>query len=217
MKISEKFYLDAEQRIDAAFKKARQSHKMAVKKYEDAKNTMESTKNTSQAEEAKAAYYAARDAVYPSADKAWMEYDKTVRDIRAELVTALEDADTYRAKDIDQEAITLLNAGTMRTKDYVQMAKDYAENPAVLAILRQKAKAAADSMGADQADDRSTLYNLVNDAKTEGEQFLEAFDAINSTAHTFAGRTPDGDFMSPDRIYNPTSLDIWEKYIVVEE
>ena len=48
MKISEKFYLDAEQRIDAAFKKARQSHKMAVKKYEDAKNMMESTKNTSQ-------------------------------------------------------------------------------------------------------------------------------------------------------------------------
>ncbi len=208
-------YLEAIGALDAQFRRARRLHKEAVANVEAARDKAQEarrlpTYDTAQRlkrEQAELEYKQANEGLRPAVEKIWNDYATSVRAIRADLLERLNMADTYRAADVDQAALALLQSNVMRPKDFRQMAQDYSENPAILAILRQTAKKTADAMSDEtQYQERTELYAIAHDAKTSGEVLLQGFDGLDTMARMFSGGS-NGYF--PDPGYT-SSLDAWE-------
>ena len=207
-------YLEAIGALDAQFRHARRLHKEAAANVENAREKAQEarrlpTYDTAQRlkrEQAELDYKLANEALRPAVEKIWSDYGQSIRTIRAQLMERLNMADVYKAADVDQAALALLQSGIMRPRDFQQMAEDFSENPAILAILRQTAKKVADGMGEEQYQERAELYAIARDAKTDGETLLQSFDDLDTMARMFSGGS-NGYFPDPG---HTSSLDAWE-------
>lgn len=213
-KESKRAYQSAINGLDAAFRRARREHKEIARKYEAAKRAAEETSKLSdfdaadrlKKERAAFEYRQAVEGLRPSVVKVWDEYNSTVRSLRDSLAAALEAADLYRPGDIDANAVTLLQSGILRPGDYKAMAADFAENPTMLAMLREEARKAADAMTDEsQAETRAAFLSIANEAKSSGEQLLQGFDDLDHVAKMFSGQL-DGWSYGPEYT---DSLDGW--------
>ena len=95
------------------------------------------------------------------------------------------------------------------------MARDYGENAAVLALLRQSATKYAEGLtaidgGRGNAEEIYAVRRIVENAKTSGAEELQAFDNLLTCATTLAGRTTGG-FRQTMQLYQKTGLDRWEE------
>lgn len=162
---------------------------------------------------ARANYENAKKECFRTVTQAWDAFDVEAKRIRAELAAAVAEASTLNAKDVDANAIALLNSGLMTARDYAQMAKDYAENATVLSLMRESADKYAsrlhdDFQGVGHADEINAVRRVIETAKTSGEMELTAFDNLLEGARSLAGRTTGG-FREAARVYNKTALDSW--------
>lgn len=159
-------------------------------------------------------YDAAKKNCFRSVTGAWSDYDLKAKAIRAQLANAIADADTKKAADLDPNAVALLDSGLMSARDFEQMAKDYAENPTVLSLMRESADKYAsrlhdDFRGVGHADEINAVRRVIESAKTSGERELEAFDDLLTIVQSLSGRTTGG--FSGGRVYSKTALDAWEE------
>ena len=194
-------YNKAVTRLDAAMKTARKLHVEIVEKYETAKRNMLSTERNpdwdfsarARKEAAKAAFLDEKSGIRGRVEEVWATFDSTVRRVREELVGELDKADIRRASGIDAAAVTLLNSGTMRGKDFQQMATDFSENPAMLGLVRQAAQKAIEGLGEEQYQERHELLAVIENARTDAEKLFEqhsetVFGATGKRRLVFFGR-----------------------------
>ena len=222
MKNLSKAYNHATAELDALVRETRRIHHEAVDALEQAEaenskwnrpvNDLDYQAKAAQAA-ARANYEAAKKNCFRSVTGAWDDYDLKAKAIRAELVNAIADASVKKAAGIDQNAIALLGSGLMTGRDYEQMAKDYAENPTVLSLMRESAEKYADRLhddfrGVGHADEINAVRRVIESAKTSGERELESFDNLVTAARNLGGR-PVGGFREADRVYAKTALDSW--------
>lgn len=219
-----KAYSKATRELDALVKETRQTHHDQVEKYEAAAE--EASKWNRDVSEfdyqvkaaqanARANFNNVKSETFRVVSGAWDDFERKAAAIRAELAASVSEADTMRAADIDQGALALLGSGLMRAKDYAQMAKDYGENAAILALLRQSATKYADGLtaidgGRGNAEEIYAVRRIVENAKTSGAEELQAFDNLLTSATTLAGRTIGG-FRQTMQLYQKTGLDRWEE------
>ena len=216
MQKTELAYRGAVRKLDAAVKRARELHEVEIQKLDAAKKNLDSYPPSQDAMQAARRQIAqgeldqVKNGFRPAVYQIYQEYDTTVAAARRELVEAMNAADTYKAKDIDAGALALIQSHVMRPKDLAQMAEDFSENAAVLALVRQEAKRQWEASTApEEAATRAELMRIIENAQTTGERFLKGFDDLNQGAHTLSGRNNYGDFVSGDRLlFN--SLSAWE-------
>ena len=219
MEKSELAYRGAVRKLDAAVKRARELHKAEIQKLDSAKRNLDSYPPSRDAMQAARRQIAqgeldqVKSGFRHAVEQIYIDFDMTVAAARRELVKALGEADTYKAKDVDAGALALIQSHVMRPKDLAQMAEDFSENAAVLALVRQEAKRQWEAATApEEAATRVELARIIENAKTTGERFLKGFDDLNQGAHTLSGRNGYGDFTSSDRLLF-TSLDGWEALV----
>lgn len=161
---------------------------------------------------ARAVYEGKKKDCFRTVTGAWDSFDMQAKEIRAELAAAVADASTLNAKDVDANAVTLLNSGLMTAKDYQRMARDYAENSTVLSLLRASATKYCDGLRDDGGQGNATeivnTRHVIETAKTSGEMELTAFDNLLEGARSLAGRVPGG-FRETSRVFSKTALDSW--------
>lgn len=212
-------YNKAVTRLDTAMKTARKQHMELVGKFESSKRDMLATERypdwdfsaRAKKEAAKAAFLAEKSGIRGRVEKVWETFDSTVRRVREELVAELDKIDIRRAAGVDAAAVTLLNSGTMRGKDFQQMATDFSENPAMLGLVRQAAQKAIEGLGEEQYQERHELLAVIENARTDAEKLIASFDNLNSIAKQFSGRRENGDWYSSDAFLSSNSLDCWEQ------
>ena len=227
MKKTTEAYNRATCALDALVKATRQIHHDQVDKYAAAqKNAIRWDYPISDVDyQAKSAQALARNEfknvkseTFRVVTGAWDDFTRKAAAIRSELEEDLSEAGVMRAKDIDQGALALLNSGVMRARDYQRMAEDYADNPAILALLRQGANKYADSLSSKpqisqnkgDAKEIALARHIAESVKTSGEKELRAFDDLLSTATSLAGVVTGG-FRHGKDVYEKTALDRWEE------
>ncbi|MDO4973296.1 MAG: hypothetical protein Q4E38_03695 [Eubacteriales bacterium] len=217
MERADKAYYEAIEELDAAVKAARRKHKEVIGKLKAAEGKVNESRNLSdryteqhlQKEMAKIALDKIKREIRPQISTIWQDFDTTAAQIRRKLVADLEEADTYRASDMDMAAVALLNSGTMRLKDFQNMATEFSENPTVLALLRKTAREAAEKMtDEERGQERGLLMDMANNARTDSEKLLKGYDDLNYIARMFSGRDSNGNFESG---LSGASLDAWER------
>lgn len=220
MKKLSEAYSKATRELDALVKRTRQTHHDQVEKYEAAAE--EASKwnrpiseydypgRAAQAR-AKADFEECKSKTFSAVTDAWDNFDRQAAKIRLELSNDLSEAAVLRAADVDEKAVALLNSGLMKSRDYAQMAQDYSECPAVLALLRAAAEKYCDSLDDSEGNARE-LYDtrhIVESVKTDGKSEMEAFDNLLTAAKDLAGRV-EGGFARIAQVYEKTSLNAWE-------
>lgn len=220
MEKSEKAYIEAVEALDAAVRHSRRLHKEACARLDSAQDKVAKCRTLSdfdtaqrlEKETAKLALDKIKSEIRPQISTIWNDFDTKAAQIRRDLAAALESADTYHASDLDANAASLLNSGTMRVKDFRTMAAEFSENPTVLALLRKAAKEAAEKMtDPKQAQDRGMLLTIAEEARTDSEKLLKGFDDLNYVARMFSGRDQDGNFIAREGGFSANSLDAWER------
>ena len=219
MKKLSEAYSKATRELDALVKETRQTHHDQVEKYEAAAE--EASKWSRPVSEydyqgraaqarAKADFEECKSKTFSAVTDAWDNFDRQAAKIRLELSNDLSEAAVLRAADVDERAVALLNSGLMKSRDYAQMAQDYSECPAVLALMRAAAERYCDSL--DEEGNARELYatrHIVESVRADGKNELEAFDNLLTAAKDLAGRV-EGGFARTAQLYKKTSLDAWE-------
>ena len=223
MNRTSKAYNRAARQLDEVVKKTREAHHAAAERYAAAeeKNIEWSRavpefdlKGRAAQANAKADFQEIKSKTFRDVSGAWDAFDMQVKKIRAELADAVGEASVLKAADVDEKAVILLNSGLMQSRDYRQMVQDYAENPAVLSILRQAAEKyvsglhSSDNMG-DNANEIVEMRRVIESAAADGQRELQAFDALVTTVSDLAGRTTGG-FRRTAQLYQKTALTDWE-------
>ena len=219
MKKLSEAYSKATRELDALVKETRQTHHDQVEKYEAAAE--EASKwnrpiseydypgRAAQAR-AKADFEECKSKTFSAVTDAWDNFDRQAAKIRFELSNDMSEAAVLRAADVDERAVALLNSGLMKSRDYAQMAQDFIECPAVLALMRAAAERYCDSL--DEEGNARELYatrHIIENVRTDGKNELEAFDNLLTAANDLAGRV-EGGFARTAQLYEKTGLDAWE-------
>ena len=121
MERADKAYREAIEELDAAVKSARRKHKEVTGRLSAAQDKVAKCRNLSdidtvqrlQKEAAKLELDKIKSEIRPQISTIWNDFDTKAAQIRRELEATLEEADTYRASDMDMAAVALLNSGTM--------------------------------------------------------------------------------------------------------
>lgn len=223
----ENCYMKALEELNKSFLKARTAHTALSNEFMEAESEWRKQPkivpewdHTRHAQKAAAGarYQAASDGLQTKVEQIWMDYSREIAKIRAALVDEVAEADTLKACEIDPAAVSLLNSGVMKARDYQKMAEQYSGNAAVLALVRKGAREYADSLrdginDADNTRERLAALSAAENAKTGGEIALQNFDNWVSTTNTLSGRDSYGSFYSMDRIKYPVSLSGWESVL----
>lgn len=189
-------YAQYAQKLDTAFKAAREKYmevydavKAAEKRVEDAKNEKDEyfrgDADIHRAECATALRKA--EIVFErTAEEIWPAFDE-VRDELTKKLRAEIQADTIAApEDIDPNGMTLLQSGILRVDELESLAERYAENYTMLRILGQHAKAAADK--AEDTDARWRLVNISRAADRDPGVVLQTWDGLLEACRVCSGR-----------------------------
>ena len=223
MNKTSKAYNRATRELDALVRKTRETHHAAVDRYEMAEkevvkwnapvSVFDLTATAAQAN-ARAAFQDCKSQTFHDVSAAWDSFDQQAKAIRAELAEAVSEASVLRAADVDEKAVILLNSGLMQSRDYQRMVQDYAQNPAILSILRQAAEKYCNALNdsdnmSSNANEIYAMRHIIETAKTSGERELQAFDRLLTTVSDLAGRTTGG-FRRTAQLYQKTALTDWE-------
>ncbi len=189
-------YAQYAQKLDTAFKAAREKYmevydavKAAEKRVEDAKNEKDEyfrgDADIYRAECATALRKA--EIVFErTAEEIWPAFDEVRDELTAKLRAEVRADTTAAPEDIDANGLTLLQSGILRVDELEALAERYADNYTMLRILGQYAKAAADK--AEDAEERARLVNISRVADGGPGVVLQTWDRLLEAAKVCSGQ-----------------------------
>ena len=179
------------QRLDIAFKAARDEYAAAYNAVEQARKAMQDAgPDALKRQIATLQLQEAENSLRKEAARIWTEFDAKAADLRRALEKEVQTSNLADPSAIDSNAVELLKTGVLTVDDYFSFADRYSENPTMLKLIGYYAKEAAD--GTDDRKDRVALTVLAQDCAKGTGKTLKAWDDLMTTVNYCSGRGGSG-------------------------
>ena len=192
-------YSNFAKNLDAAFKTARDEYAAAYAKYEQAARAAMDAQHRApddtaisyelrkaKAEAARVEQKAAFDEV---CKRVWPDFNRKRAELRADLEKAIAADSIVDPAALDNNAVYLMDSGTMTAADYAAFAEKYSGNHTMLKLIAAHANAAAATA---EPQERAALNLVYNDCKDGNSTAMRAFDELSQVANRCSGQRYDG-------------------------
>ena len=179
--------------IDAAFKTARDEYAAAYAKYEQAERAAMDAQHRAPDDtaisyelrkaKAEAARVEQKTAFDEVCKRVWPDFNRKRAELRADLDSIVDPAA------LDNNAVYLMDSGTMTAADYAAFAEKYSGVPTMLKLIAAHANAAAATA---EPQERAVLNLVYNDCKDGNSTAMRAFDELSQVANRCSGQRYDG-------------------------
>lgn len=193
--------------LDTAFKAARDEYAAAYAKYEQAERAAMDARH--RAPDDTAISYELRKArteveriekkeIFEDVRKSvWANFNRKREELRADLEKAVAADRVVDPAALDNNAVYLMDSGTMTAADYAAFAEKYDGNPTMLKLIAAHANAAAATA---EPQERAILNRVYNDCQSGKSAILMAWDDISYIANRCSGQRYEGCKDSPGTI-----------------
>lgn len=201
-------YYSYGQRLDEAFKAARDEYAKSWEKFQEARNRFEEAQKwhsgESQAErelsvaKAKISFVEAQQDFERVAPAIWATFNQTRAELRKGLEKEARENSLADPSAIDNGALELLKSGIMGPDDFYKMAERFDGNSTMTRLLAKFAKDAAEN-----TDDRKSRAALNEIALTCADglgSVMRSWDSISTIADYCSGQTHRGRRNSPEQV-----------------
>lgn len=198
-------YNNYAQKLDAAFKEARDQYAALAKTLEAAKTALDSAKAwrpDADREEQELAVARANIA-YKTAENAlrnsdvWERFNQTRRELRAGLETEVKAGSLADPAALDAGAMTLLQLGALTVDDFYSFANRFDNNPTMLRVISKYAADAAASLRDDGTPaarrDAAALNALSLDCRSGQGKTMSRWDELETLSDYCSGQTHRGE------------------------
>lgn len=185
--------------LDTAFIAARDEYAAAYAKYEQAERAAMDAQRRAPDDTAisyelrKAKTEAARLEQKASFDevreRVWPEFNRKRVALRADLEKAIAADCIVDPAALDNNAVYLMESGTMTAADYEAFAEKYSSNPTMLKLIAAHANAAAATA---EPQERAVLNRVYNDCKDGNSSVLRIWNELSQVANRCSGQRYDG-------------------------
>lgn len=197
------------QRLDSAFKEARDSYAAAAGRLDAAKKEDQLANNWFQETyvgererrqaRAKAGLLAAKEDFKVEARRIWNEYDAKANAIRTEFLAAVRANGLASPDDVDANALELLKSGVLTPEDMEGFANRFDSNPTMLKLISKYASDAAEkAKTSGKHADYMKLVSVVAATKDGSGQAVREWDKLAEVAMYCSGRARRGDMTVTD-------------------
>ena len=194
-------YNEYAQRLDVAFKTAREEYmeawnqlQAAQKANTDAQAWRAETyrgENDLRRQRAKAELLEAEHTFKATESRVWAEFDRQKEAIRRELESDVRASSTVDPDAIDTNALELLKSGILTADDIFSMVNKYDSNLTMLRLISKTAKELADDKSIDSAT-RGQLYTLCSRIRNGRNSTMRNFDDLVEISNYCSGRGGGG-------------------------
>lgn len=195
-------YNEYAQRLDVAFKTAREEYmeawnqlQAAQKAERDAQAWRAETyrgENDLRRQRAKAELLEAEHTFKATESRVWAEFDRQKEAIRRELESDVRASSTVDPDAIDANALELLKSGILTADDIFSMVNKYDSNLTMLRLISKTAKELADDKQHTDAKTRGLLYTLCNQIGNGKNSTMRNFDDLVEISNYCSGRGGGG-------------------------
>lgn len=190
--------------LDAAFKTARDAYAAAYTRYEQAERAAMDAQHrapddTSYSYELRKAKTEVerveKKEIFEDVRKrVWPDFNRKRAELRADLEKALADDCIVDPSALDNNAVYLMDSGTMTAADYAAFAEKYSGNPTMLKLIAAHANTAAATA---EPQERAVLNRVYNDCKDGNSATLRAWNELSQVANRCSGQRYEGCKDSP--------------------
>lgn len=194
-------YNEYAQRLDVAFKTAREEYmeawnqlQAAQKANTDAQAWRAETyrgENDLRRQRAKAELLEAEHTFKATESRVWAEFDRQKEAIRRELESDVRASSTVDPDAIDANALELLKSGILTADDVFSLVNKYDANVTMLRLISKHAKELADDKNTD-AKTRGQLYVLCSQIGNGKNSTMRNFDDLVEISNYCSGRGGGG-------------------------
>lgn len=194
-------YNEYAQRLDVAFKTAREEYmeawnqlQAAQKAERDAQAWRAETyrgENDLRRQRAKAELLEAEHTFKATESRVWAEFDRQKEAIRRELESDVRASSTVDPDAIDANALELLKSGILTADDVFSLVNKYDANVTMLRLISKHAKELADDKNTD-AKTRGQLYVLCSQIGNGKNSTMRGFDDLVEISNYCSGRGVNG-------------------------
>ena len=194
-------YNEYAQRLDVAFKTAREEYmeawnqlQAAQKAERDAQAWRAETyrgENDLRRQRAKAELLEAEHTFKATESRVWAEFDRQKEAIRRELESDVRASSTVDPDAIDANALELLKSGILTADDVFSLVNKYDANVTMLRLISKHAKELADDKNTD-AKTRGQLYVLCSQIGNGKNSTMRNFDDLVEISNYCSGRGGGG-------------------------
>lgn len=195
-------YNEYAQRLDVAFKTAREEYmeawnqlQAAQKAERDAQAWRAETyrgENALRRQRAKAELLEAEHTFKATESRVWAEFDRQKEAIRRDLESDVRASSTVDPDAIDTNALELLKSGILTADDIFSMVNKYDSNLTMLRLISKTAKELADDKQHTDAKTRGLLYTLCNQIGNGKNSTMRNFDDLVEISNYCSGRGGGG-------------------------
>lgn len=195
-------YNEYAQRLDVAFKTAREEYmeawnqlQAAQKANTDAQAWRAETyrgENDLRRQRAKAELLEAEHTFKATESRVWAEFDRQKEAIRRDLESDVRASSTVDPDAIDANALELLKSGILTADDIFSMVNKYDSNLTMLRLISKTAKELADDKQHTDAKTRGLLYTLCNQIGNGKNSTMRNFDDLVEISNYCSGRGGGG-------------------------
>lgn len=195
-------YNEYAQRLDVAFKTAREEYmeawnqlQAAQKAERDAQAWRAETyrgENDLRRQRAKAELLEAEHTFKATESRVWAEFDRQKEAIRRELESDVRASSTVDPDAIDANALELLKSGILTADDIFSMVNKYDSNLTMLRLISKTAKELADDKQHTDAKTRGLLYTPCNQIGNGKNSTMRNFDDLVEISNYCSGRGGGG-------------------------
>ena len=195
-------YNEYAQRLDVAFKTAREEYmeawnqlQAAQKAERDAQAWRAETyrgENDLRRQRAKAELLEAEHTFKATESRVWAEFDRQKEAIRRDLESDVRASSTVDPDAIDANALELLKSGILTADDIFSMVNKYDSNLTMLRLISKTAKELADDKQHTDAKTRGLLYTLCNQIGNGKNSTMRNFDDLVEISNYCSGRGGGG-------------------------
>lgn len=176
--------------LDAAFKTARDEYAAAYAKYEQAERAAMDAQHRAPDDtaisyelrkaKAEAARVEQKTAFDEVCKRVWPDFNRKRAELRADLEKAIAADSIVDPAALDNNAVYLMDSGTMTAADYAAFAEKYSGTPTMLKLIAAHANAAAATA---EPQERAVLNLVYNDCKDGNSTAMRAFDELSQVAN----------------------------------
>ena len=122
-------------------------------------------------------------------ERVWPEFNRKRVALRADLEKAIAADCIVDPAALDNNAVYLMESGTMTAADYEAFAEKYSSNPTMLKLIAAHANAAAATA---EPQERAVLNRVYNDCKDGNSSVLRIWNELSQVANRCSGQRYDG-------------------------
>lgn len=189
------------QRLDTAFKTAREEYMEAWNKLQAAQKANTDAQawraetyrgeNDLRRQRARAQLLEAEHTFKAAESRVWAEFDRQKEAIRRDLESEVRATSTVDPDAIDTNALELLKSGILTSDDIFSMVDKYDSNITMLRLISKTAKELADDKNTDTAT-RGQLYMLCSRIRNGRNSTMRNFDDLVEISNYCSGRGGGG-------------------------